>query len=79
MLKLQAMNTQNVWKVLSNSKPAHTEAMPNLKLNGEAEDSRGFESECKALRTALFPPLTIGNDVPALRPRSGIYGMTTRR
>ena len=60
MLKLQTTDTRGVWKVLSTN-PAHTRAIPNL--SGAAD----FESKYKALRTSLFPPRTVGNDIPTLK------------
>ena len=62
MLKLQATSQAEVWKILKNMQPAHTRAIPDL--NGRAE----LVEKCAALRKALFPPPTSGDDIPALRP-----------
>ena len=61
MSKLQQISPQDVWKVLRNSKPAHTTAIPPLK----GLDS--FEDKCQILGTALFPPPTPGIDIPNLQ------------
>ena len=61
MLKLQTTSPTEVWKVLRDSKPAHTKGIPDLA--GQAS----FSGKCRVLRNALFPPPTPGSDIPPLK------------
>ena len=61
MLKLQATTPQDVWQVLRRSQPAHTKAIPSL--SGEAS----FLGKCSLLRSSLFPPPTLGSNIPDLQ------------
>ena len=67
MLKLQQTNPRDVWKVLRQSKPAHTKAIPPLD-DCDRIRQETFEGKCNTLRSALFPAPAAGSDIPNLRP-----------